>query len=319
MNWIPEDLSCYSSLYMDGMLRMHPDMWEKLTADPGSAALVRKGFDRSRYATVICGGGAHGPLFPGFVWDGLADAAVVGGPFSAPNAYIVYEACRALAGDSGVLLLYNNFMGDFLNNDMASELLSLEGVPVENVIATDDIATAPRADRQERSGRIGIAWLIKLSAACAARGMSLTEAAGVLRRAMERLGTVSMHADPVARTAEYGRGFSGEPGFEKLENADMEKAVRRALELLEADLRPAAGERAYLLINRMNNMSYFDSCRMGAIAAGYLDERGGCGCLRVGNYLTNIDVYGCDFSVLYADAGLSSLLDGTVRTDSFTI
>ena len=319
MNWIPEDLGYYSSHYMDGMLRMHPDRWEKLMADAGSAALMRKGFDHSRWATVIVGGGAHGPLFPGFVWDGLADAAIVGGPFSAPNAYMVYEACKALAGDKGVLLLYNNFMGDYLNCDMATELLGLEHIAIENVIATDDIATAPREQREERSGRTGIIWLMKLSAACANRGMALEETADLLKGAQERLGTLSMHVDLEARAAEYGRGFSGEPGFEKRETPTMAEAVERALELLCADIPPKAGEKACLLINRMHNTSYFDSCFMADIAGRWLDRQGGCACLRAGDYLTNIDVYGCDFTLLWADAQLRQLLDTTVHTDSFTI
>jgi dihydroxyacetone kinase-like protein len=138
---------------MDGMVLAHPDVWVKFRGERNSAALMKKSRNPDAFGIIISGGAANGPLFPGYVWEGLADAAVVGGPYGAPNAYTIYETGKHLGQEHGVLLLYNNFAGDYLNNDMAQELLELDGIAVESVIAPDDIASAVVDPRDARSGR----------------------------------------------------------------------------------------------------------------------------------------------------------------------
>ena len=142
MNWLEGNTDYYSSEYLTGMEMAYPERWKKLIGEKNSAALIRRRPAFGRPVVIISGGAANGPLFPGYVGEGLADAAVVGGAYSAPNAYAIYETGKYIDSGHGVLLLYNNFAGDYLNNDMAEELLAMDGIPVESVWTTDDIASA---------------------------------------------------------------------------------------------------------------------------------------------------------------------------------
>ena len=193
MIWKTERLDYFAKDMYEGMERAMPHVWNTGYTQKNAGVLVKRTPTPDRFSIIISGGAGNGPLFPGYVGEGLADAASIGGPFSAPNAYAIYEAAKQLGSKKGVLLLYNNFAGDYLNNDMAQELLEQEGIQVETVISNDDIATALGEPRAERNGRCGIALLIKLAAAYAKAGMELKEAAQLLRYATTRLGTLSLH------------------------------------------------------------------------------------------------------------------------------
>jgi len=304
---------------MDGMVLAHPDVWVKFRGERNSAALMKKSRNPDAFGIIISGGAANGPLFPGYVWEGLADAAVVGGPYGAPNAYTIYETGKHLGQEHGVLLLYNNFAGDYLNNDMAQELLELDGIAVESVIATDDIASAVGEPRDARSGRTGIALLIKLAGACAAQGYTLRDTAALLRRANARLGTLSLQVDFSNNEVTFGKGFSGEPEILAEQGISLHVAVERPMELLLEELSPQRGEKLFLLINRMRNASYSDSFRVAKAAYEVLARSRQVMCTRVANFSNIVDAYGYDFVILCADETLQHLLDGTVSTDCFMI
>ena len=173
MIWKTGRLDYFAQDMYEGMERALPHVWSSGYTQKNAGVLVKKVPTPERFSVIISGGAGNGPLFPGYVGEGLADAASIGGPYSAPNAYAIYEAAKQLGSKKGVLLLYNNFAGDYLNNDMAQELLEQEGIQVETVISNDDIATALGEPRAERNGRCGIALLIKLAAAYAKAGMEL--------------------------------------------------------------------------------------------------------------------------------------------------
>jgi dihydroxyacetone kinase-like protein len=319
INWIADKTEYYASDYMDGMVLAHPERWVKFRGETNCAVLMKKTRRADTFGIVISGGAANGPLFPGYVWDGLADAAVVGGPYGAPNAYAIYETARHLGQTHGVLLLYNNFAGDFLNNDMAQELLTMDGIAVESVIATDDIASAVGEARCARSGCAGIALLIKLAGACADSGMTLTDTAALLRAANERLGTLSVHVSPDTKEVTFGKGFSGEPELFAQTGITLRMAVERAMALLLDELKPAAEEKLFLLVNRMRCTSYSDSYKAARIAHEVLSRTRQVLRTRVANYSNIIDVYGFDFVVLCADERLQGLLAGDVNTECFML
>ena len=207
MNWLEGNTDYYSSEYLTGMEMAYPERWKKLIGEKNSAALIRRRPAFGRPVVIISGGAANGPLFPGYVGEGLADAAVVGGAYSAPNAYAIYETGKYIDSGHGVLLLYNNFAGDYLNNDMAAELLAMDGIPVESVWTTDDIASALGEEKSARSGRTGIALMIKLAGSCLSEGYTLHQAAELLRKANERTATLSMRVDFSDRKVILRRGI----------------------------------------------------------------------------------------------------------------
>lgn len=302
-----------------GMVKALPHLWQCPLAEKNSSVLVKAKPTLEHFAVIISGGGGNGPLFPGYVADGLADAAAVGAPYAAPNAYAIYEAGKMLGQEKGVLLLYNNFAGDYLNNDMAQDFLRMENIPVETVISNDDIGTALGEPRENRGGRVGIALLIKLAGSCAKRGYSLEEAAACLRSANERLGTVSLHVDFEKQELVIGGGFSGEPGIMTSKNLDMTNAVHEAVRMLVLDLQLQKGDKLFLLVNRLRFTSYPDSYMAANIAYDYLSQDYNVQAMRVGGFSNIMDAYGMDFSILVMDEEVASLMDTTVQTDAFII
>lgn len=58
---------------------------------------------------------------------------------SAPNAYVLYEMAKNIDCGKGILFLTNHYMGDYLNNDMAVELLAHDNINAAMCCISDDI------------------------------------------------------------------------------------------------------------------------------------------------------------------------------------
>lgn len=318
MIWAAEQTDYFADCLVEGMEIAFPERWKKFSGDKNSAVLVRTELPRNRPALVISGGAGSGPLFPAYVTDGLADAAAMGGPFGAPNAYSLYEAGKYLGKEQGVLFVYNNFAGDFLNNDMAVELLEMDGIAAMGVAAADDMGTAIGESRENRGGRCGIALLIKLASACFSNGYTLPQTAEILTEVNQRMATVSVMVDFKKKRIDYGKGFSGEPGFRTETHMNMEKTAEECMDMLLQDLTITKQEQPILLLNRLRATSYVDGYRMLRHAVKYLAKQVGKPPIaRVGNYSNIVDEYGVTFTILCASDEIVSLLKPIVGTDSF--
>lgn len=300
MIWPLEDGEYFGSKSLKGMVEAYPEQLKCIFPEKNSAALVKAKLDPNKVSVIVSGGAANGPLFSGYVGQGLADACIVGAPFAAPNAYSIYESAKAVAGNKGLLLIYNNFAGDYLNNDMAKELLEMEAYTVESVVSHDDIATAVNEAREERNGRSGCALLIKLAGMASENKLPLKPLSDLLHEAEARMGTLSMVIDPEAGTVSWGSGFSGEPGFAScpLKAEGRREAVERSLDTLLEDLCPREDEEFFLLLNHYRLTSYADAYITAGLAANYLRQHGRLACIRVGIYSNIADVYGFGFSLM---------------------
>lgn len=319
MIWKTDRMDYYAADFIAGMTKVFPDRWKCFKSGKNSGIIIKANPTPDRFAVIISGGGGNGPLFPGYVAEGLADAAVIGAPFAAPNAYAIYEAGKHLGSKKGVMLLYNNFSGDYLNNDMAQELLEMDDIPVESVVSNDDIATALNEPRENRSGRTGIALLIKLAGACSKKGMPLGEAASLVRYANERLGTISVHVNFDMQVIEYGAGFSGEPGIRTETHMDLRRSVHEATEMLLASLEPKDDELLFLLVNRLRFTTYPDSYIIANAAHDFLSQHYKVDQVRVGAYSNIYDTYGYELSILCMNREIAEMMGGCIATDSFII
>ena len=319
MIWKTNRMDYFAEDMFSGMERALPVQWKKDYTQKNAGVIVKRNPTPDRFAVIISGGAGNGPLFPGYVAEGLADAASVGGPFSAPNAYAIYEVGSQLGKDKGVLLLYNNFAGDFLNNDMAQELLEQDGIRVETVISTDDMATALGEPRENRGGRAGIALLIKLAGAYSGEGMDVSEAAEKLRYANTRLATLTVHVDHDKGEVYYGPGFSGEPPMRTETHMDMEKCAEETAGMLLDELKPQEGETLFLLVNRLRLTSYADSYIMANLMVKALEKTHKVAQLRVAPFSNITDKYGFDFSILCMDDETAKRMDSYIASDCFII
>lgn len=319
MIWNSSRMDYFAADSFSGMERAYPDRWKVFKESKNSGTLIKRKPTLDQIAVIISGGAGNGPLFPGYVGEGLADAAVIGSPYAAPNAYAIYEVGKYLGKEKGVLLLYNNFAGDYLNNDMAKELLEIDGIKVETVICHEDIATALGEPKSNRSGRCGIALLIKLAGSCAKRGMSLEETAALLNRASDHLGTLSLHIDFKANQISFGAGFSGEPGLVTTELLDLRPAARQAMSILTEELALKPKDKLFVLVNRLRLTSYADSFIMANAVYDILSEQYRVEKLRVAAFSNIMDIYGFDYTILKMNSELLELLKDDISTESFII
>ena len=136
---------------------------------PGGA--VRRHRPRQPKVAVLAGGGSgHYPAFAGLIGTGLADGAVVGNIFTSPSAQQAYSVAKAADCGAGVVFTYGNYAGDVMNFGMASERLAAEGIEVDNVLVTDDVASAPPSESEKRRGIAGDFTVFKIMGAAAEAG-----------------------------------------------------------------------------------------------------------------------------------------------------
>ena len=319
MNWFSEGRDFYSRDWFNGMQKAYPDRWELTDSSLSCATLVCRHRPENRVVLLVSGGGSDGPWVPGCVGEGMADACVIGAPYTAPNAYAIYQAAKDLDRKQGVLLLYNNFMGDYLNNDMAAELLAMDGVNVCQVPFCDDMGMARGEPRENRGGRAAGALLIKLASRAAREGLPLEEVARLTQKASMRTSTLCVTVDTDTGTAVFGEGFSEEPGFFTRKGATLRQAAADMVRLLTEDLRPGEDEKIFMLVNRLRLTSYSD----GYVFAGYLQDelsaRFPVQQMRVGSFFNILDRYGFTVTLLCADREIQGFLDETVCTDSFLL
>ena len=319
MNWFSEGRDFYGRDWFNGMQKAYPDRWELTDSSLSSATLVCRHRPENRVVLLVSGGGSDGPWVPGYVGEGMADACVIGAPYTAPNAYAIYQAAKALDQKRGVLLLYNNFMGDYLNNDMAAELLAIDGVNVCQVSFCDDMGMARNEPRENRGGRAAGALLVKLASRAAREGLPLEEVTRLTRKASARASTLCVTVDTDTGNAVFGGGFSEEPGFLTRNGTTLRRIAGDMVRLLTEDLCPGTDEKIFVLVNRLRLTSYSD----GYVFAGYLQEELSA-CypvmqMRVGSFFNILDRYGFTVTLLCADQEIRGLLDETACTDSFLL
>src|SRR4030043_1086924 len=146
---------------------------------------------------VITGGGSgHKPAFIGVIGKGMLDAVAVGEIFTSPPPISVFEAARAVNGGKGVVLLLGNYSGDVMNFGMAAEMCREEGIPVEQVIATDDVGSGPKEKASNRRGVVGEFFAWKLAGAKAESGGSLEECKAVAEKVNQCTRTLGVAITP---------------------------------------------------------------------------------------------------------------------------
>lgn len=303
-----------------GMVIAYPERYRLLDGYTGKNVLVKSKTTFENVAIVISGGGAGGPLFDSFVGEGLADAAVVGEAYAAPSAYAIYETVKLLGRKKGALLIYNNYAGDFLNNDMAEELCTLDGLNVKSIQVTDNIDSSLEEERGARGGLSGISYLIKIAASCTNKGFPLEEVYRITQKANKRLSSISVLMDEKDNQILYGVGFSGEPPTMCSTEISADSIAEYAMNRLFKDLNPADHEKLYILVNRLNATTYTESYVMVKAIDDYINTRKWTKKrISVGNYFSPNSERGYYLSMLSADEEICCYLDHICQSDAFIL
>jgi phosphoenolpyruvate---glycerone phosphotransferase subunit DhaK len=305
-----------------GIIAAHPDhLWRPENVP--RAIIARNGPRDGKVALLIGGGSGHEPTFLGFVGKGLADAAVIGNVFASPPPQPVIDAALAAGGGAGVLMMYGNYAGDVMNFDMAIEMLEMENVEARRVLTTDDIASAPRDQREDRRGVAGNVFIFKAAGAAADMMMSLDEVERVARYANERTYTMGVALSPCslpqtrrlnfelpAGEMEIGMGIHGEPGIRRGPLLTANEVADEIMDAILAEMDAPNGDSVAVLVNSLGATPLMELYILYARVAERLGQaRLSIHTSLVGPYCTSLDMAGASITVMHLDDELTQMLD----------
>lgn len=157
---------------LKGFLKAHSDIVE---STENGRVVKAKDIPEGKVGVVTGGGSGHKPAFIGYVGKNMCDAAAVGEICSSPTAAAFLDACKVADQGKGVACLYGNYSGDNMNVKMAVKMAKKAGITVKTVVANDDVASAPKDQREKRRGVAGEVLMWKVGGAKAAKGGDLDE------------------------------------------------------------------------------------------------------------------------------------------------
>lgn len=286
-------------------------------------------------AVVIGGGSGHYPAFGGLVGPGLAHGAAMGNLFASPSTQQVRSVASAAQQGGGVLFMYGNYAGDVLNFDAAQEQLRAAGIPCETVTVTDDVSSAPVAEKHKRRGIAGDLTVFKAAGAAAAEGYDLDDVVRVARLANERTRSLGvaftgctlpgaeepLFTVPEGRMA-VGLGIHGEPGIGETDVPTAaglaELLVGRLFEELPDGVADARGARVVPILNGLGAVKYEELFVVFGRVAELLEQAGlEAVDPQVGEFCTSFDMAGASLTLFWLDEELERLWSAPADTPAF--
>lgn len=314
-----------------GFVKCHSDIVKHVVTSEDNPRGVIAAADAPRAGKVgvVTGGGSgHKPAFIGYVGKNMCDAAAVGEICSSPTALAFLEAFRAANGGQGVACLYGNYSGDNMNVKMAVKMAAKEGLEVKTVVANDDVASAPKDQRDKRRGVAGEIFMWKCGGAKAAQGASLDEVIATAQKAIDNCRSVGIGLTPCTLpavghpnfeikdgTMEVGIGHHGEPGIEVCALETAAQMAQRMVDVVVPDYPFQSGDEVACLVSGlgatpvMELYVLYDEIEKILAAKGIKVYRS-----YVGNYFTSLDMMGATLTLMKLDEELKSLVDVEVYT-----
>ena len=307
---------------LEGILAAHPGHLKAVDGSPRSIVAIH-GPRPGKVGLVIGGGSGHEPTFLGYVGKGLADAAAVGNVFASPPPDPIVACAKAVSGGAGVLFMYGNYAGDVMNFDMAAELLEMDDIEARTVLTTDDVASAPRDQREKRRGVAGNVFIFKAAGAACDRMMSLDECVRVANHANDRTYTMGVALSPCSlpqtrkpnfdigeNEMEIGMGIHGEPGVARGELQTADAITDQLMDRIVDEMQGKAGDRVAVLVNGLGSTPMMELYIMMRHVKKRLDQAGlVIHTSLVGNYCTSLEMAGASVTLMHLDEELQSLID----------
>ena len=306
-------------------------------AYPGYLMGVDGGFVRAyagrpgQVAIVIGGGSGHYPAFAGLVGPGLATAAVCGKVFASPSAGQVYRVARAVEAGGGVLLNYGNYSGDRMQFGQAEQRLRADGIDARTVRVTDDIASAPPDQIDERRGIAGDLAVFKVAGAAADSGLSLDEVERLARKANSRTRTLGVAfggctlpgADSPFFTVPPGQmalglGVHGEPGITDVPMPSARELAGMLVSRLLDEKPGGSSDRAVVLVNGLGTVKYEELLLLFGVVSAQLAKAGvNIVDVECGELVTSLDMPGLSLTLFWTDEELEALWSAPADTPAY--
>ena len=305
---------------LEGFLKAHPDLVE---GTENKRVVKAKNIPADKVGVVTGGGSGHKPAFIGYVGENLCDAAAVGEICSSPTAAAFLDSFKAVDQGKGVACLYGNYSGDNMNVKMAVKMAARQGITVKTVVANDDVASAPKDQREKRRGVAGEVLMWKVGGAKAALGGTLDEVIDAAQKAIDHTRSVGIGLAPCTLAAvghpnftiepgtmEVGIGHHGEPGIEVCPLEDAAGIAGRMLDIVLPDYPFKDGDEVVALVSGLGAtpvmelyVLYHEIERL-LTAQGIRVHRA-----YVGNYFTSLEMMGATLTLMKLDDELKQLID----------
>jgi dihydroxyacetone kinase-like protein len=311
----------YVDEMLEGILAAHPGKLSFVSND--LRCIVRSGNKINGKVGIATGGGSgHLPLFLGYVGEGLLDGCAVGGVFQSPSAEQMLHVTRAIDGGAGVLYIYGNYGGDKLNFDLAAEMAEFEKIRVEQVVAAEDVASAPKAEERRRRGVAGIFFVYKIAGAKASELASLAEVKKAAEKACANVRTMGVALTPCfipeagrpsftlgEKEMEIGMGIHGEPGIRRGALKKADEIVNEMMPPVMDDLMLNEGDEVSVLVNGLGATPKDELYILYRRISQILNEkRITVFHTYVGEFATSMEMAGASVSLFKLDAELKRLL-----------
>ncbi len=283
---------------------------------------------KGKVGIVTGGGSGHKPAFIGYIGRNMIDAVAVGEVFSSPTLKDFYEAFKAADSGKGVACLFGNYAGDNMNVRMAVKMAEKEGIVVKTVTANDDVASAPKEEKEKRRGVIGEIFMWKVGAAKAAQGAELHEVIRAAQKAVDHTCTAGIgitactipavgHPNFEVKdgTMEIGIGLHGEPGIKVCELKTANEMADMLLDIILPDYPFGKGDEVAVMVSGLGATPLMEQYIFFNHVEEVLSQKG-IHIYRsyVGTYFSSLDMMGVQLSVMKLDDELKELMDMEVDT-----
>lgn len=305
---------------LEGFLKAHSGMVE---ITENSRVVKAKKIPEGKVGVITGGGSGHKPAFIGYVGKNLCDAVAVGEICSSPTAVAFLDAAKAADQGKGVACLYGNYSGDNMNVKMAVKMAKKEGIIIKTVIANDDVASAPKNQREKRRGVAGEVLMWKAGGAKAAQGGNLDEVIAAAQKAIDNTRSVGIGLTPCTLpavghpnfeikdgTMEVGIGHHGEPGIEVVPIETADKMAKRMTDIVLPDYPFESGDEVIVLVSGLGATPVMELYVLYNEIEKILKKKNIIiHRAYVGNYFTSLEMSGVTLTVMKLDDELKVLMD----------
>ena len=219
-----------------------------------------------------------------------------------------------------------------MNFDMSAEMADMEGIKVEQVVAGEDVASAPKGEEAKRRGVAGIFYAFKIAGAMADELASLAEVKRVAEKACANTRTMGVALTPCIvpelgkasfslgeNEMEIGMGIHGEPGIRRGALQKADEIVGQMADTILIDLPFEKGDEVSVLLNGLGATPKEELYIMARKLHELLKEKG----IRifhtyVGEFATSMEMAGASISLIKLDEELKRLLAKPANSPFFT-
>jgi phosphoenolpyruvate---glycerone phosphotransferase subunit DhaK len=310
---------------LKGVALANPDTLQYV---PEFNLIMRKDAPRDDKVSIVQGSGSgHEPAHVTAVGRGMLDAACPGDVFAAPAVDYVTGTTKLLRSKMGVLYLVNNYTGDRMAFEMASELSDAEGIKVETLLIDDDVAVKDSTYTVGRRGVAGNFFVIKAVGASSEKGADLNRLLEIGKKVngvTRTMGIALSSCIPPAKGAplfeigenemEVGVGIHGEPGRRRTQRTSANEIVTLLLDAVVPDLPYKQGDRVALMINGLGGTPISELYLLYGAAHEQLAKRGiSVGRNYVGEYCTSLEMAGASLTLVRLDDEIDALLSAPAQ------